>query len=58
VLGSETKGLSDLWRADDITAVSLPMAGDVDSLNVSTAAAVLFYEAVRQRTARIPEEME
>lgn len=58
VLGSETKGLSHLWRADDITAVSLPMLGSVDSLNVSTAAAVLFYEAVRQRRAQLPEEIE
>ena len=49
VLGSEADGLSDIWRGDDITAVSLPMLGTVDSLNVSTTAAVLFYEALRQR---------
>jgi TrmH family RNA methyltransferase len=49
VLGSEAEGLSDVWNGDDITAVSLPMLGTVDSLNVSTTAAVLFYEAVRQR---------
>ncbi len=51
VLGSEAEGLSDVWDADDITAVSLPMLGTVDSLNVSTTAAVLFYEALRQRAA-------
>ena len=50
VLGSEAQGLSDVWRADDITAVHLPMLGTVDSLNVSTTAAVLCYEALRQRT--------
>jgi RNA methyltransferase, TrmH family len=49
ILGSEAHGLSDLWRGDDIAAVELPMHGAVDSLNVSAAAAVLFYEAVRQR---------
>jgi TrmH family RNA methyltransferase len=49
VLGSEAKGLSDAWYADDVRAVALPMLGVVDSLNVSATAAVLFYEAWRQR---------
>ncbi len=49
VLGSEAEGLSPLWHADDVAAVRLPMLGTADSLNVSTAAAVLFYEARRQR---------
>ncbi len=49
VLGSEAEGLSPLWRAADITAVRLPMRGTADSLNISAAAAVLFYEALRQR---------
>lgn len=49
VLGSEAEGLSPLWRADDIAAIRLPMRGSADSLNVSAAAAVLFYEALRQR---------
>jgi RNA methyltransferase, TrmH family len=49
VLGSEAEGLSDLWRAGDVTAIRLPMLGTVDSLNVSATAAVLFYEALRQR---------
>jgi TrmH family RNA methyltransferase len=50
VLGSEAQGLSDSWRADDIQAIRLPLLGHVDSLNLSATAAVLFYEAVRQRT--------
>lgn len=50
VLGSEADGLSTLWRGDDIQAVRLPMLGAADSLNVSATAAVLFYEALRQRT--------
>ncbi len=51
VLGSEADGLSPLWTADDIRAIRLPMLGAADSLNVSATAAVLFYEALRQRTA-------
>lgn len=49
VLGSEAAGLSSLWTGDDIRAVRLPMLGEADSLNVSITAAVLFYEALRQR---------
>jgi TrmH family RNA methyltransferase len=49
VLGSEAAGLSKAWRGTEVEAVRLPMHGIADSLNVSTAAAVLFYEAVRQR---------
>ena len=52
VLGSEATGLSDAWQAPDIDGVRLPMLGVADSLNVSAAAAVLLYEAWRQR--RIP----
>jgi TrmH family RNA methyltransferase len=50
VLGSESAGLSDAWRAPDITAIKLPLLGQVDSLNVSATAAVLFYEAARQKS--------
>jgi TrmH family RNA methyltransferase len=51
VLGSEAHGLSDVWQGPDVTAVSLPMKGVADSLNVATTAAVVLYEAVRQRQA-------
>jgi TrmH family RNA methyltransferase len=51
VLGSEAAGLSSIWRGEDIQAVRLPMHGAADSLNVSATAAVLFYEALRQRSA-------
>jgi len=50
VLGSEAQGLSDRWSGPAVAPVSLPMQGIADSLNVSVAAAVLFYEALRQRT--------
>jgi RNA methyltransferase, TrmH family len=49
VLGAEATGLTPSWSAPDITAVHLPMLGIADSLNVSATAAVLFYEALRQR---------
>jgi TrmH family RNA methyltransferase len=52
VLGSEAAGLSEAWGGADVTPVRLPMHGIADSLNVSTAAAVLFYEALRQRGGR------
>jgi TrmH family RNA methyltransferase len=51
VLGSEAHGLTAAWSGNDVTAVRLPMRGRVDSLNVAAAAAVLFYEARRQRDA-------
>lgn len=49
VLGSEAAGLTPLWQAADITPIRLPLLGRVDSLNLSATAAVLFYEALRQR---------
>ncbi len=52
VIGSESHGLEDRWQAgDDITVegVHLPMFGHVDSLNASVSAAVMLYEAKRQR---------
>jgi TrmH family RNA methyltransferase len=50
LLGSEAHGLTEFWRGEDIYDIELPMRGSVDSLNVSAAAAILFYEAQRQRT--------
>ena len=50
VLGSEADGLTDAWHSAGVTPVRLPMHGIADSLNVSTTAAVLFYEALRQRS--------
>ena len=51
VLGSEARGLSDAWTTELVTPISLPMLGVADSLNVSATAAVLVYEALRQRDA-------
>jgi 23S rRNA (guanosine2251-2'-O)-methyltransferase len=49
VLGSEGKGLRPLVKRMCDALVSIPLAGAVESLNVSVAAAVLLYEARRQR---------
>jgi RNA methyltransferase, TrmH family len=49
VLGSEADGLSEAWQAPDIEGIRLPMHGVADSLNVSVSAAILLYEARRQR---------
>lgn len=49
VLGSEENGISDIVKKQCDYMVSIPMRGKVNSLNVSTAAAVLLYEALRQR---------
>jgi TrmH family RNA methyltransferase len=51
VLGSEAHGLGPAWDDDDVVAVRIPMLGIADSLNVSVAAAILLYEARRQRDA-------
>jgi len=48
-LGSEARGLSDAWAELARASVRVPMLGVADSLNVSATAAVLFYEALRQR---------
>lgn len=50
VLGSEQEGLSDFWVKNADMTLSVPMRGRADSLNVSTTAAILMYEAVRQRS--------
>jgi 23S rRNA (guanosine2251-2'-O)-methyltransferase len=49
VFGAEGKGVRPLVRRACDAAVSIPLAGPVESLNVSVAAAVLLYEARRQR---------
>jgi 23S rRNA (guanosine2251-2'-O)-methyltransferase len=50
VLGAEGKGLRPLVRRTCDVLVSIPLAGHVESLNASVAAALLLYEARRQRT--------
>ena len=52
VLGGEGKGLHDLTRKRCDFVVSLPTTGPVKSLNVSVAAGVVLFEALRQRHSR------
>ena len=49
ILGTEATGLSDFWADNSAVLIKIPMLGLVDSLNVSNAAAICVYEAVRQR---------
>ena len=49
VIGSEGEGVTRLIREKCDYTASIPMKGDVDSLNASVAAGVLAYEIVRQR---------
>ncbi|MBU8869367.1 MAG: RNA methyltransferase [Gemmatimonadales bacterium] len=50
ILGAEHEGLSEPWLTNADLRVALPMMGVGDSLNISTTAAILLYECVRQRT--------
>lgn len=49
VMGTEHAGLTDLWRQAADAHIRIPMLGQIDSLNVSVSAAILMFEAVRQR---------
>ena len=49
VMGTEDKGLSQLWRMAADRHIRIPMLGQLDSLNVSVSTAILLFEAVRQR---------
>ena len=49
ILGSEADGLTDAWSGPAVLPIRVPMLGVSDSLNVSITAAVLLYEARRQR---------
>ena len=49
VMGTESTGLTDVWRRAADAHIRIPMLGRLDSLNVSVSAAILLFEAVRQR---------
>jgi RNA methyltransferase, TrmH family len=49
VMGTEATGLSDVWVNTATSNIIIPMQGVIDSMNVSTAAAVVVFEARRQR---------
>lgn len=49
VVGTEATGLTDEWRNEATQNIIIPMQGEIDSMNVSVAAAILIFEAKRQR---------
>ena len=52
VMGTESTGLTQQWREAADAHIRIPMLGRLDSLNVSVSAAILMYEAVRQRRVK------
>lgn len=51
IMGTEATGLTDAWRKAADAHIKIPMLGKLDSLNVSVSAAILMFEAVRQRNS-------
>ncbi len=49
VVGTEATGLTQSWRDEATQNIIIPMQGEIDSMNVSVAAAILLFEAKRQR---------
>ena len=49
IVGTEATGLTQIWRDTATKNINIPMQGEIDSMNVSVAAAVLLFEAKRQR---------
>lgn len=49
VFGTEADGLTSAWLNSEITPIKIPMAGKIDSLNVSNSVAIMAFEAMRQR---------
>ena len=49
IMGSEANGLSDQWLDEADHLIKIPMNGKIDSMNVSTSAAIVVFEALRQR---------
>ncbi len=49
VVGTEATGLTQIWRDNASQNIIIPMQGEIDSMNVSVASAILLFEAKRQR---------
>jgi TrmH family RNA methyltransferase len=49
VVGAEATGVTEIWRENDAQNINIPMQGKIDSMNVSVAAAIVIFEAKRQR---------
>lgn len=55
VVGTEATGLSEQWMENANQNIIIPMQGKIDSLNVSVSAAIVIFEAKRQRNFGLPE---
>jgi TrmH family RNA methyltransferase len=55
IMGSEATGLSKIWLEGANQLIKIPMMGKIDSMNVSVSAAIVIYEAMRQRNFNQPE---
>ena len=55
VVGTEATGLSEQWMGNASQNIIIPMQGKIDSLNVSVSAAIVIFEAKRQRNFGLPE---
>jgi TrmH family RNA methyltransferase len=53
VVGTEATGLTEVWREAATQNVNIPMQGQIDSMNVSVSAAIILFEAKRQRKFKI-----
>lgn len=49
VVGTEATGLTQIWRENATQNINIPMQGEIDSMNVSVACAIITFEAKRQR---------
>ncbi len=52
IVGTESTGLSDVWIKNSKQNIIIPMRGQIDSMNVSVAAAVILFEAIRQKNQK------
>ncbi len=53
VFGSESKGVSNIWLKKANKIITIPMFGNIDSLNVSNAMSIIIYEIIRQKNYSI-----
>jgi len=52
IVGTEATGLTQVWRDNATQNINIPMEGEIDSMNVSVTAAILIFEAKRQRLTK------
>ena len=53
IVGTEATGITQIWREQATQNINIPMQGKIDSMNVSVAAAIVIFEAKRQRKFKL-----